>query len=46
MTCKLSKFDKITHELPMLSLGNVFNYEELKAFDEKVKKEVPDPSYA
>jgi len=41
----LSKFDKITHELPMLSLGNVFNYEEIRLFDERVRKEVINPSY-
>ena len=41
----LSKFDKITHELPMLSLGNVFNYEEIKLFDERIKKEVENPTY-
>lgn len=41
----LSKFDKITHELPMLSLGNVFNYDEIKLFDERIKKEVSNPTY-
>lgn len=41
----LSKFNKITHELPMLSLGNVFNYEEVKLFDEKIKKEGINPKY-
>ena len=41
----LSKFNKITHELPMLSLGNVFNYEEIKLFDERIKKEVENPTY-
>ena len=41
----LSKFDKITHELPMLSLGNVFNYDEIKLFDERIKKEISNPSY-
>jgi len=41
----LSKFDKITHELPMLSLGNVFNYEEVRLFDERIRKEVENPIY-
>jgi len=41
----ISKFNKITHELPMLSLGNVFNYEEVKQFDERIKKEINNPSY-
>lgn len=40
-----SKFNKITHELPMLSLGNVFNYDEIKSFDERIKKEGIDPKY-
>lgn len=40
-----SKFDKVTHELPMLSLGNVFNYEEVRLFDEKIKKEISNPIY-
>lgn len=33
------KFKKVTHEIPMLSLGNVFNEEEVRLFDEKIKKE-------
>ena len=41
----VSKFDKITHEIPMLSLGNVFNYEEVKLFDERIKKEINNPVY-
>ena len=40
-----SKFDKVTHELPMLSLGNVFNYEEVRLFDERIRKEVTNPVY-
>ena len=33
-----SDFQPHAHRLPMLSLGNAFNEEELKAFDEKVKR--------
>lgn len=33
-------FTKVTHDLPMLSLGNAFNQEDLKAFDARVKKQV------
>ena len=40
-----SKFDKVTHEIPLLSLGNVFNFEEVKLFDERIKKEIPNPTY-
>lgn len=38
-------FNKVTHEIPMLSLGNVFNEDEIIAFDEKVKKVVANPKY-
>ena len=41
----LDKFEKVTHEIPMLSLGNVFNEEEVRSFDEKVRKEVDNPKY-
>lgn len=36
----LDEFVKIAHKRPMLSLGNVFNYEELKDFADKIEKEV------
>lgn len=38
-------FEKVTHEKPMLSLGNVFNESEIINFDEKVKKVVSNPKY-
>ena len=41
----LDEFKKITHTIPMLSLSNVFNEEEIKAFDERIKKEGIDPKY-
>ena len=41
----LDKFNKITHSIPMMSLSNVFNFDELKAFDERVRKEVSEFSY-
>jgi len=41
----LDKFEKVTHKIPMLSLGNVFNEEEIKNFDEKIRKEVDNPKY-
>ena len=34
------KFVKVTHDIPMLSLDNVFSYEELRDFDKKIKKAV------
>ena len=36
----ISQFKKIVHEKPMLSLSNVFNEDEVRDFDEKIKKEV------
>ena len=41
----LDEFKKITHAIPMLSLSNVFNEEEIKAFDERIKKEGINPEY-
>ncbi len=40
------KFDSYRHEVPLLSLQDAFSYEELLAFDERVKKECPDAQYA
>lgn len=37
---KIDKFEKVEHKTPMLSLSNVFSYEDLIDFDNKVKKEV------
>lgn len=41
----ISEFKKVTHEIPMMSLGDIFNEEEVIAFDEKVRKIVPNPNY-
>ncbi|MGE5456361.1 MAG: NAD-dependent DNA ligase LigA [Ignavibacteriales bacterium] len=41
----VSEFKKVTHEIPMLSLGNVFNEEDIINFDERIKKEVTNPTY-
>ncbi len=41
----LEKFEKINHQVPMMSLANVFNFAELKAFDERLRKEVDELSY-
>ncbi|KAA8735233.1 NAD-dependent DNA ligase LigA [Acinetobacter qingfengensis] len=37
----LSKFSSVTHAVPMLSLGNIFNYDELKAFDQRIQERLP-----
>lgn len=41
----LDKFVKVEHKSQMLSLSNVFNEEELRDFDAKIKKEVARYSY-
>ena len=41
----VDSFNKIVHEVPMLSLSNVFNEEEIRKFDERVRKEVSNPKY-
>jgi DNA ligase (NAD+) len=39
------KFEKVKHERPMLSLGNVFSEDELRQFDQRIKKSVNDYTY-
>lgn len=41
----IDAFEKVIHEIPMLSLSNVFNESEIIAFDERVKKEIKNPKY-
>ena len=41
----VDKFSKIHHLIPMLSLGNVFNEEEVRDFDNKIKKLGITPEY-
>jgi DNA ligase (NAD+) len=41
----VDKFEKITHKIPMLSLGNVFNEDEVRDFDAKIKKMGINPEY-
>ncbi|SDY65669.1 DNA ligase (NAD+) [Acinetobacter kyonggiensis] len=38
----LPKFDSITHVVPMLSLGNVFNQEDLFAFARRIEERLPN----
>lgn len=38
----LAKFISVTHTVPMLSLGNVFNQEELFAFARRVEERLPN----
>ncbi|HZK11208.1 MAG TPA: NAD-dependent DNA ligase LigA, partial [Atribacterota bacterium] len=38
----VSKFATVKHIVPMLSLANAFSKEELRAFDQRVKKQIPE----
>lgn len=38
-------FSKHRHKIPMISLSNVFNEEEIRDFDRKIKKEGVNPEY-
>ncbi|MFR5857254.1 MAG: NAD-dependent DNA ligase LigA [Bacilli bacterium] len=41
----VDKFNKVVHDKPMLSLANVFNEDEIRDFDAKIKKEGFNPEY-
>lgn len=41
----LEEFQKVTHAIPMMSLGNVFNEEEIRLFDQRIRKENITPQY-
>lgn len=41
----LKEFKQVTHNIPMLSLQDVFSYEELKDWDRRVKEELTDIEY-
>ena len=41
----LDGFDKVSHNIPMLSIEDVFNEEEIISFDKRIKKEGYDPRY-
>lgn len=41
----LEKFQKVTHKIPLFSLEDVFSKDEVREFDEKIKKAGIIPSY-
>lgn len=41
----IDEFKKVTHEVPMMSLGDIFSIEEVIEFDQKVKKTIKNPKY-
>ncbi len=42
----LSEFKKVTHDRPMLSLGDVFSYDELREWAKKVEEVCPNVEYS
>lgn len=41
----ISEFKKVEHKIGMFSISDVFNESEIVAFDERIRKEFPNPSY-
>ncbi|EFE56312.1 NAD-dependent DNA ligase LigA [Streptococcus oralis] len=41
----LDGFEKFSHQYPLYSLQDAFSREELEAFDARVRKEIPHPTY-
>ncbi len=41
----LDKFEKVTHQSPMLSFDDIFNEDEINAFDQRIKKVIKNPTY-
>ena len=41
----IAAFNKVTHPTPMFSLADVFNEDEVRDFDAKVRKDVSNPEY-
>ena len=40
-----SSFEKVNHDTPMLSLGNAFNEQELRRFDQRIREQVGKVEY-
>lgn len=41
----ISKFEKVRHRVPLMSIADVFNEEELIEWDKKIRKEIGDCEY-
>ena len=41
----IEEFNKVTHEVPMMSLGDIFSEEEIRDFDERIRKTIEHPKY-
>lgn len=42
----LSKFEKVTHEVPLESLQDVFSEDEVREFDTRLRQSLPDACYS
>ena len=41
----ISKFEKVRHKVPLFSIADVFNEEELLEWDKKIRREVGECEY-
>lgn len=41
----IDSFKKVTHTVPMMSLGDIFSEYEVREFDERIKKTITNPTY-
>ncbi len=41
----IDEFKKVSHEIPMMSLGDIFSEDEIFEFDQRIKKPIPNPTY-
>ncbi len=41
----IESFEKVVHSVPMMSLGDIFSEDEVREFDERIKKTIPNPTY-
>ena len=41
----IDEFKKVSHEIPMMSLGDIFSEDEIFEFDQRIKKTSPNPTY-
>lgn len=41
----IDEFKKVSHEIPMMSLGDIFSEDEIFEFDQRIKKTIPNSTY-
>lgn len=41
----IDEFKKVSHEIPMMSLGDIFSEDEIFEFDQRIKKTISNPTY-